>query len=143
MSASSVGSARTGRVSTPTTRCAASAASARRRLASRRPLADSAFVPTRLPGEASGPEATRFDPHWWHDPRNVEAAVRAIRASLVALDPSHGAAYTRRASAYLAQLHALASLDGQRGNLFCLDLGDEFVDAAGNLHAVLIELVLP
>ena len=28
-----------------------------------------------LPGESSGPEASRYDPHWWHDPRNAEAAV--------------------------------------------------------------------
>ena len=66
-----------------------------------------AFVPVRLPGEASGPDASRFDPHWWHDPRNAEAAVRVIRASLVALDPSHRAAYRRRTAAYLAKLRAL------------------------------------
>ncbi|HYZ78770.1 MAG TPA: zinc ABC transporter substrate-binding protein [Gaiellaceae bacterium] len=65
------------------------------------------FVPVRLPGEASGPEASRFDPHWWHDPRNAEAAVRAIRATLVALDPSHRTGYRRRAAAYLAKLRAL------------------------------------
>src|ERR671923_206384 len=56
---------------------------------------------------ASGPEASRFDPHWWHDPRNAEAAVRAIRATLVALDPSHRTGYRRRAAAYLAKLRAL------------------------------------
>ena len=27
------------------------------------------------PGESDGPEASRYDPHWWHDPRNAEAAV--------------------------------------------------------------------
>ena len=39
-----------------------------------------ADVPVRLPGESSGPEASRYDPHWWHDPRNAEAAVRRDRA---------------------------------------------------------------
>src|SRR5205807_9884977 len=64
-------------------------------------------VPVRLPGEASGPEASRFDPHWWHDPRNAEAAVRAIRDTLAAADPAHRAAYARRAAAYLRHLRAL------------------------------------
>src|SRR5439155_22040256 len=39
-------------------------------------------VPIRRPGEASGPEASRFDPHWRHDPRNAEAAVGAIGSAL-------------------------------------------------------------
>jgi zinc/manganese transport system substrate-binding protein len=64
------------------------------------------LVPVRLPGEASGPDASRFDPHWWHDPRNAEAAVRAIRNALTAADPSHRGAYARRANAYLAKLRA-------------------------------------
>ena len=64
-------------------------------------------VPIRRPGEASGPEASRFDPHWWHDPRNAEAAVRAIGDALAAADPAHRAAYARRAAAYLRRLRAL------------------------------------
>jgi zinc/manganese transport system substrate-binding protein len=64
-------------------------------------------APVRLPGEASGPETSRFDPHWWHDPRNAEAAVRAIRDALAAADPAHRAAYARRAAAYLRRLRAL------------------------------------
>jgi ABC-type Zn uptake system ZnuABC Zn-binding protein ZnuA len=67
----------------------------------------SAYLPVKLPGEASGPDASRFDPHWWHDPRNAEAAVRMIRARLAMLDPSHRTAYARRAAAYLAKLRAL------------------------------------
>ena len=39
-------------------------------------------VPVRLAGERSGPEASKFDPHWWHDPRNAMAAVQQIRAAL-------------------------------------------------------------
>jgi ABC-type Zn uptake system ZnuABC Zn-binding protein ZnuA/ABC-type Mn2+/Zn2+ transport system permease subunit len=64
-------------------------------------------VPIRRPGEASGPEASRFDPHWWHDPRNAEAAVRAIRDALAAADPAHRAAYARRVAAYLRRLRTL------------------------------------
>jgi ABC-type Zn uptake system ZnuABC Zn-binding protein ZnuA/ABC-type Mn2+/Zn2+ transport system permease subunit len=64
-------------------------------------------VPIRRPGEASGPEASRFDPHWWHDSRNAEAAVSVIRSTLAAVDPAHHAAYARRAAAYLRRLRAL------------------------------------
>jgi len=64
-------------------------------------------VPVRLPGEASGPEASRFDPHWWHDPRNAEAAVKVIQKALAAADPAHRSAYERRAAAYLTKLRAL------------------------------------
>ena len=42
----------------------------------------------RLAGESEGAEASRYDPHWWHDPRNAEAAVGAIRDALVAADPA-------------------------------------------------------
>src|SRR5207244_11104953 len=37
-----------------------------------------AVAPVKLPGESSGPEASRYDPHWWPDPRNAEASVPAI-----------------------------------------------------------------
>jgi ABC-type Zn uptake system ZnuABC Zn-binding protein ZnuA len=66
-----------------------------------------ARVPVRLRGESSGPEASRYDPHWWHDPRNAEAAVTAIRDALRTADPAHAAAYTRRAARYVARLHRL------------------------------------
>ena len=54
-----------------------------------------AHVPDRLPGEASGPEASRYDPHWWHDPRNVEAAVGAIRDALGRADAGAEGAVSR------------------------------------------------
>src|SRR5689334_7846581 len=38
--------------------------------------------PVTRPGESAGPEATRFDPHWWHDPRNVAFAAGRIRDAL-------------------------------------------------------------
>ncbi len=66
-----------------------------------------AGVPVKRPGETSGPEASRFDPHWWHDPRNAEAAVGEIRDALVAADPAHATAYRRNAAAYVAELRAL------------------------------------
>jgi ABC-type Zn uptake system ZnuABC Zn-binding protein ZnuA len=61
----------------------------------------------RLPGQATGAEASRFDPHWWHDPRNVEAAIPAIRDALTAADPAARATFARNAAAYLKQLRAL------------------------------------
>jgi ABC-type Zn uptake system ZnuABC Zn-binding protein ZnuA/ABC-type Mn2+/Zn2+ transport system permease subunit len=66
-----------------------------------------AVVPDRLPGESSGAEASRYDPHWWHDPRNAEAAVRAIERRLAAADPTHGREFEANARAYLARLQRL------------------------------------
>jgi zinc/manganese transport system substrate-binding protein len=47
------------------------------------------------------------DPHWWHDPRNVEAAVLEISARLQEADPSHRRLYQRNADAYLGRLAQL------------------------------------
>ena len=66
-----------------------------------------AKVPVRLAGESDGPEASRYDPHWWHDPRNAEAAVAAIRDALVAADPKAAGTYRANAAAYLGRLRAL------------------------------------
>jgi zinc/manganese transport system substrate-binding protein len=66
-----------------------------------------AAVPERLPGESNGAEASKYDPHWWHDPRNAEAAVREIARRLAAADPSHRTIYRRNAAAYLERLHRL------------------------------------
>jgi ABC-type Zn uptake system ZnuABC Zn-binding protein ZnuA/ABC-type Mn2+/Zn2+ transport system permease subunit len=66
-----------------------------------------AAVPERLPGESSGAEASRFDPHWWHDPRNAEAAVAEIERRLAAADPANRRQFARNAGAYLSQLRAL------------------------------------
>jgi ABC-type Zn uptake system ZnuABC Zn-binding protein ZnuA/ABC-type Mn2+/Zn2+ transport system permease subunit len=66
-----------------------------------------AIVPERRPGESSGAEASRYDPHWWHDPRNAEAAVAAIERHLAAADPSHRREFQRNARAYLARLRTL------------------------------------
>jgi ABC-type Zn uptake system ZnuABC Zn-binding protein ZnuA/ABC-type Mn2+/Zn2+ transport system permease subunit len=64
-------------------------------------------VPVRRPGETSGPEKSRFDPHWWHDPRNAEAAVARIRDALTGLDPKHARDYQRNATSYLGRLGRL------------------------------------
>jgi ABC-type Zn uptake system ZnuABC Zn-binding protein ZnuA len=64
-------------------------------------------VPVKLAGESSGPEASRYDPHWWHDPRNAQAAVAAIRDTLTKANPDAATTYARNANAYLAKLHAL------------------------------------
>ena len=66
-----------------------------------------AVVPDRLPGETTGDETSRYDPHWWHDPRNAEAAVAAIERRFAAADPAHTRLFARRGQAYLNQLRAL------------------------------------
>ena len=68
-----------------------------------------ASVPVKLPGESSGPEASQYDPHWWHDPRNAEAAVREIATQLSAIDPKDKATFAANAAAYEAKLKALDS----------------------------------
>jgi ABC-type Zn uptake system ZnuABC Zn-binding protein ZnuA/ABC-type Mn2+/Zn2+ transport system permease subunit len=75
-----------------------------------------AAVPVKLPGESSGAEASRYDAHWWHDPRNAEAAVEEIRKTLVEAEPSNAAEFRRNADAYLGKLRAL-----DRGIAKCMD----------------------
>lgn len=58
--------------------------------------------PVTRPGEEGG-----ADPHWWHDPRNVEYAVAQIRATLVAAEPARQAEIERGAAAYLAKVKAM------------------------------------
>ena len=77
-----------------------------------------AAVPKRLRGgggEHAGHEHDgeghehdgELDPHWWHDPRNAAAAVRAIARRLAAADPGRRALYRRNARAYLRELRRL------------------------------------
>ena len=61
----------------------------------------------RVPGETEGEEASRYDPHLWHDPANVQAAVLVIRDALVKADPDGRTGYERRAAAYLAKVRTL------------------------------------
>jgi ABC-type Zn uptake system ZnuABC Zn-binding protein ZnuA len=64
-------------------------------------------VPVKRPGETSGPEASRYDPHWWHDPRNAISAVEQIRDALTAVDPDNAGAYRASAGRYLTRLRRL------------------------------------
>ena len=57
---------------------------------------------TQLPGEASA-----VDPHWWHDPRNAEAAVERIRSALGEALPMDKQGFDRRAAAYVNRIDAL------------------------------------
>jgi ABC-type Zn uptake system ZnuABC Zn-binding protein ZnuA/ABC-type Mn2+/Zn2+ transport system permease subunit len=66
-------------------------------------------VPVKLPGESSGPEASQYDPHWWHDPRNAETAVNQVGTQLSAIDPKGKATFEANAAAYEAKLKALDS----------------------------------
>jgi zinc/manganese transport system substrate-binding protein len=64
-------------------------------------------TPYTVAGESSGPEASKYDPHWWHDPRDVEAAVGAVRDALIAAEPGNAPALRRSADAYLAKVRTL------------------------------------
>jgi ABC-type Zn uptake system ZnuABC Zn-binding protein ZnuA/ABC-type Mn2+/Zn2+ transport system permease subunit len=75
-----------------------------------------AHLPVKVPGESSGAEASRYDPHWWHDPRNAEAAVVEIRGALAKAEPSKAAEFRRNADAYLGKLREL-----DRGIARCVD----------------------
>jgi zinc/manganese transport system substrate-binding protein len=75
-----------------------------------------ADAPVKLSGETEGEEASKFDPHWWHDPRNAEAAVTMIRDALTKANPDAKDVYARNAAAYLARLRAL-----DRGIAACVD----------------------
>jgi ABC-type Zn uptake system ZnuABC Zn-binding protein ZnuA len=66
-----------------------------------------AGVPMKLSGESGGAEASRYDPHWWHDPRNVEAAVREVSSQLAAADPKHARQFHGNAAAYLRRVKRL------------------------------------
>jgi len=55
----------------------------------------------------SVPVKLRTNPHWWHDPRNAEAAVVAIRDAFSRAFPKQRQSFERNAASYLAQLRAL------------------------------------
>ena len=73
-------------------------------------------VPERLPGESSGAEASKYDPHWWHDPRNAEAAVTEIHDALDKADPDHEDQYDKNADAYVGKIEQL-----DKGIQACMD----------------------
>ena len=75
-----------------------------------------AVVPDRLPGEEEGDAGAEYDPHWWHDPRNAEAAVAEIERRLAAADPARRHLFENDAERYLARLRAL-----DRGIARCVD----------------------
>lgn len=70
----------------------------------------------------AGEEGARFDPHWWHDPRSAEVAVRRIRGALVAAAPARREGIERRTEAYLRRLRALD--DGIRRCMQAVPAGD-------------------
>ncbi len=72
-------------------------------------------VPVRLPGESTGPEASRVDPHWWHDPLNAQAAVATIRETFDRARPGDEKIFQTDATSYLTKLGAL-----DRGIAGCL-----------------------
>ena len=51
--------------------------------------------------------------------------------------------FTYQEQRRVTQLHALTCLHGEGRDLAGLDARDDFADAVGNLHAILVELALP
>ncbi len=66
-----------------------------------------AAVPERLPGEPSGEEASKYDPHWWHDPRNAIVAVEDVESHLAAVDPGKKAEFEQNADRYVGEVEEL------------------------------------
>jgi ABC-type Zn uptake system ZnuABC Zn-binding protein ZnuA/ABC-type Mn2+/Zn2+ transport system permease subunit len=66
-----------------------------------------ADLPVTRPGEREGDEASPVDPHWWHDPRNVEAAATAIGRAVADAEPGARDGVTQRAAAYGARVRRL------------------------------------
>jgi ABC-type Zn uptake system ZnuABC Zn-binding protein ZnuA len=67
-------------------------------------------TPYKVAGEPKAGEAhaaSKFDPHWWHDPRNVESAVGTIRDELSKVAPGNAETYKANADAYLAKVKTL------------------------------------
>ena len=62
---------------------------------------------SHVAGETSGPEASKYDPHWWHDPINAIAAVDRIRDALSAALPSSKSAFAHNAASYVKKLRTL------------------------------------
>lgn len=58
-------------------------------------------------GEEEHHHDSGYDPHWWHDPRNAEAAVGEIERHLIASDPARKAEFEANADSYLARLRAM------------------------------------
>lgn len=48
-----------------------------------------------------------FDPHWWHDPCNVESAVATIRDALIEAEPANADLYRANADVYLVKVKTL------------------------------------
>lgn len=56
------------------------------------------------------------DPHWWHDPTNVETAAVVVRDQLTQANPDGRAAYAANAARFVARVRALDAAIGR-----CLD----------------------
>jgi ABC-type Zn uptake system ZnuABC Zn-binding protein ZnuA len=78
-----------------------------------------AGAPIRLPGEGEEEHEhehaaedehhhdSEYDPHWWHDPRNAEAAVAEIERTMAAADPGQAEQFEANTAAYERELKAL------------------------------------
>jgi zinc/manganese transport system substrate-binding protein len=56
---------------------------------------------------ATTPIERADDPHWWHDPRNVEAVVPHVEQALAGVEPARRETFARSAKAYLGEVKAL------------------------------------
>ncbi|MEA2391758.1 MAG: hypothetical protein QOK31_1867 [Solirubrobacteraceae bacterium] len=59
-------------------------------------------LPVRLKGPDGG-----ADPHWWHDPLDVGAAIQRLRDALARADPAHAGFFAANAARYERRLQTL------------------------------------
>jgi ABC-type Zn uptake system ZnuABC Zn-binding protein ZnuA/ABC-type Mn2+/Zn2+ transport system permease subunit len=98
---------------------------------------------------ASAPVQREDDPHWWHDPRNAEAAVRTVEAALIRADPARRSTFRRNAARYELALHRLdAELRGcfervPRGERKLVTSHDAFAYFAHRYGIAVVGAVIP
>ena len=94
--------------STATSSTAGWATSSRRPAVTRRSSTSARASRSSVAGESARPEASRYDPHWWHDPRNARGGRGGDpRRADARPTPAPRDVYARNAAAYLARLRSL------------------------------------
>ena len=81
-------------------------------------------------GHSHGDSAT--DPHWWHDPENLEAATNRIEEALVAADPARFAGQVAMVRSMVRQVSAAFGV-AVLASLYRADIGDRAAERAARI----------